>query len=89
MTFRRPVREIAAWPAWEVRLLEEYLDKEPAAEDRNELALAKLCALTWNANRGKDQPVKEMKDYLPFLDPWPQEDRYSDLDRQMLKALGG
>lgn len=88
MHYRRPVREIASWPAWEVRLLDEFLDKQPAAEDRIEIAIATLCALFFNANRGKAQASRQMKDYLPFLDPWPLPGRYSDVDREVMKALG-
>lgn len=85
------MREIASWPAWEVRLIDAYLNKQPAAEDRMEFALATLCAMFFNANRGKEQAARRMKDYLPFLDPWPNLGdlgQYSELDLEVMKALG-
>lgn len=82
------MREIASWPAWEVRLLDHYVNKQPPAEDRVEFAVATLCALFFNAHRGQGQPPRRLKDYLPFLDPWPMPGRYSELDREVLEALG-
>ena len=82
------MREIASWPAQEVRLLETYLDKQPAPEERIEFAVATLCALMFNANRGKDIPPRRIKDYLPYDDPWPMPGRYSELDREVMDAFG-
>lgn len=82
------MREIALWPAWEVRLIDAYLNKQPAAEDRIEIALATLCAMFFNANSSKEKASRRVKDYLPFLDPWPLPGRYSDLDREVFEALG-
>lgn len=68
--------------------MEHYLSKQPMANDRVEFAMATLCAMFFNANRGQGQPVKNVKDYLPFIDPWPSKDgRYSDLDKEVLGTL--
>lgn len=85
------MREIALWPAWEVRLIDEYLQRQPSSGDRVEIAVARLCALFFNVHRDKDQSPKMLKDYLPFYDPWPQlidTGRYSEVDLEMMKALG-
>lgn len=67
--------------------MDVYLQKQPAPEERNEIAMATLCALFFNANRGKGQSPRRLKDYLPFIDPWPMPGRYSELDREVLEAL--
>lgn len=85
--FRRPVREIASWPAWEVRLLDRYLEKQPAAEERIEIGVATMCALFFNANRGIGQSARRLKDFLPFYEPWPMPGRYSEIDREVMEAL--
>lgn len=92
MLFRRRPSEVASWPAWEVRLLEQYLGKQPAAEDRLELALARLTAIYINCHLREGAKPSETTDYLPYLDPWPMPEdvgtgRYSALDMEILGAL--
>lgn len=88
VVYRRPLREIAYWPSWEVRLLDYYLQHQPAPDERVEIAVATLCAMFFNVHRAKEYAPRSMKDYLPFLDPWPVLGRYSDLDREVMAALG-
>lgn len=61
---------------------------QPAPEDRIEVALASLHATYFNRTRQKSEAAKSMKDYLPFLDPWPEPTEYSDTDLQSMRALG-
>jgi hypothetical protein len=71
--FRRRPSEVAAWPAWEVRLLEQYLAKQPAAEDRIEIAVARLTATYVNAHLREGTKAVETTDYLAYHDPWSKE----------------
>jgi hypothetical protein len=92
--FRRPVREIADWPAWEVRLIEKFLAREPSAEDRVEIALAHIAAVYFNSQSRQGAPQIKTSDLLLFMDPWQADplanfadERYSDLDREIFGQL--
>jgi hypothetical protein len=90
--FRRRPSEVAAWPAWEVRLLEQYLAKQPATADRIEIALARLTATYVNAHLREGAKPVETTDYLAYLDPWPEPvdvgtGRYSALDLEIMRGL--
>lgn len=80
---------IASWPAWEVRLINAYLQKQPAPEERIEIVLAMLCQLYQNRTRGKEEQPKKVKDYLPFLDPWPQTGgtEYTEFELEIMREL--
>ena len=65
--------------------MEQYLRKQPSPEDRVEIAIATLCTLFFNAHYKGDRTVK---DYLPYYNPWPMISRYSDLDIEIMQALG-
>lgn len=84
MLFRRPLREVAAWPAWEVQVLQHYLAKQPAPEERLEVVLANLSAMFFNAHRGPGKQPLSADQFLFYRDPWPV---YSDVDKQALAAL--
>lgn len=93
VVFRRPVQEIARWPAREVSLIEAFLAREPAAEARVEVAVARLAELMvmlWAAKG----PRQSLKDFLPYLSVWDstvelaKSDRYSPLDREVFSVLG-
>lgn len=81
-----------AWPDWEVRLLEEYLAKQPAAGDRIEIALARLTAFYCNAHQREGATPRETLEFLAYHDPWPVpidvgSGRYSALDLEVMKGL--
>lgn len=94
--FRRPLHEIAHWPAAEIRLLQAYLHKQPSIEERIEVAMALMrqsMAVRWSPTGAR---VPEITELLPFHDPWPSEpteamkadeSRYSDVDRSFLARL--
>lgn len=89
--FRCRPSDIAKWPAWEVRLLEHYLAKQPAAGDRIEIALAQICSMYLAAHQKQGAQQPKVSDFLPYLDPWAvklQKGRYSETDISILKALG-
>lgn len=72
-----------------------YLAREPSAPERLEFAIAYLCSITWNANRGEKEPSRPLADFLLFADAWKPEplpdvsdDRYSDVDRSFMIGLG-
>lgn len=92
MLFRRPLHEVAAWPASDVNLLEHYLAKQPAPEERTEIAVATLCTMYRNAHRADGEPPHEVVKFLPYLDPWSQPivsaSRYSEVDRSLMAAFG-
>jgi hypothetical protein len=90
--FRRRPSEIAAWPASEVRLLEHYLAKQPAPEERVELILARLTSIYINAHLKEGAKPSEPIEHLRFLDPWPEPmdvgvGRYSALDLEIMRGL--
>lgn len=86
---RRPA-EVAGWPAWELRLLEHYLAKQPAPIERVEVALAHLAAIYVNAHLKPGAKPAEIPDFLPYLKAFEvvKKSRYSDTDMSILKALG-
>jgi hypothetical protein len=81
--------EVARWPAWEVDLLENFLAKEPAAEQRIEVAIAHLTALYVTAHQQKNASPKRITDFMLYLKAWPAESegQYSDVDREVLQEL--
>lgn len=84
--FRRPIHEVARWPDWELSTLDEFLAKEPAPEQRIEIALAQLCLLVF---KGNFKGEKDIKDFLPYLNAWPSEleGRYSETDMEVIRAF--
>lgn len=94
MLFRIRPTELLRWPAWELDLVEHYLAKQPAAEDRVEIAVARMTAIYANAHRGRADAEFGVRDFLPYLNPeWddkPRFDssRYNDVDRSFLEAFG-
>lgn len=74
-----------AWPAEEVQLLEHYLVKQPAPDERIEIALATLTAIYVNVHMEKGVPQKSARDFLPYLEPWKEVS--SDVDQEVLRAL--
>lgn len=54
------------------------------------LALATLTAVYFNRTRGKDEQPKKIKDYLPFIDPWPDQNvtEYTEGELEIMRALG-
>lgn len=93
MVFRRPLHEIALWPAAELELIQAYLEKRPAGEDRIERVIAQGQAIYINRHLKEGTTPRTPADFLPYLDPWADAvkadaTRYSDVDRAMIKALG-
>lgn len=82
------------WPAWELDLIEHYLAKQPAPEERVEIAIARLHQTYLSARRGRGEPEVGIRELLPYLTPeWieiPRFDsvRYDDVDRSILQAFG-
>jgi hypothetical protein len=93
--FRRPLHEVAQWPAAEIRLVQHYLSKKPSVEERIEIGMARMRQLIlsrWN----KDARVPDLTELLDYHDPWPDEpteamkadeSRYSEVDRSFLARL--
>jgi len=74
--------------AWEI-----YCELEDFTEKRQDYRVASILHILYNINRGKDQPAKQLKDFLlqfdaPEKDPEP-EDPKKKAERQfaMLKVL--
>lgn len=91
MLFRRPLHEVAQWPAWEVGLLEAFLAESPGPDERIEVAIAHLTAIYVNCHLAKDATPKTIRDFLIFEkrenEPKEVEGRYSEVDLQVLSAL--
>lgn len=80
---------MAAWPAWQLDLLEHYLAREPAPAERLEVAIARLTAIFVNSKQEKGAPLKRAVDYMSYLKAWPEvvDGRYNETDREVLKEL--
>ncbi len=89
MLFRRPLHEVAAWPEVEVRLLEHYLAKQPAPEERIEIALAQLSAHYLNAHTDPalGRPPVQAEDQMPFHRIWEREEEAAAQLEWSRKAL--
>lgn len=75
-------------------MLEHFLAREPAPDVRVELAIARLCEVVTNLWRDpRSGKAASSTDFLPFLDVWKRDiendPRYSDVDREVFKALKG
>lgn len=81
-----------AWPARDIRVIAEYLAKEPAPDERIEYAVAQLSSIYVNGHRKQGAEAIPLGEFLMFRKAWESadlqaEDRYSDVDRSFLKAL--
>ncbi len=70
--FRRPLHEIATWPAAELQLLRAYLSRRPMVEERIELTIAAGQAAWANARLKDGVAPKSAADFLFFRDDWPE-----------------
>lgn len=90
---RRPLTEIASWPARQVRVMEKFMQRESTPEQRLEILLARVTCDFFDFSSTRGSPRSEMTRYLPFLRAWEQQaprltdERYSDLDREILGKL--
>lgn len=92
--FRRPLHEVATWPSNEVRLLQQYLYREPDEGTRLEYTLARVAAQFMNFLSARGSPRVKIEDFLLFAEPWKDDpferlsdDRYTDLDREIFGKL--
>jgi hypothetical protein len=87
--YQIPLGQVAAWPAWQLDLLETYLAREPAPVERLEVAIARLTAQFVHANQAPNQPTPKVIDFLPYRQAWPEptDGRYNETDREVLKEL--
>lgn len=90
--YREPLHRVMDWPASEVRLIAAYLAREPAPDERIEIAVAHLSAIYTNAHLQKGSEQKPIADFLLFRKAWTsphatQDGRYSDSDQKMLASL--
>jgi hypothetical protein len=79
---------IAQWPAWELDLIDQFLDKEPPVGDRIEYVLARMASMYGTVHSSKGTQVK-YTEFLLHHNAWPapgMEDM-SDVDREFLEAL--
>lgn len=85
---------MALWPAWEVDLIETYLDRQPPPEQSASELLAQLCAMYGNVHRAENVPPHKAADFLPPADAFapvlspPPSQQYSDVDKSFLAAFG-
>lgn len=89
MLYRVPLSHVASWPARHLDLLEQYLAREPAPEERLEVALANFMVMYATANGKQGAPQKKVADFLPYLKAWPQpaDGRYNPVDMEVLQEL--
>jgi hypothetical protein len=86
---------VARWPDWERDLLEHYLARNPAPEERLEYALANIATIYVSAHQGRAAPRPSLADFLLFKDafthttsPAVDRGRYNEADMSLLEALG-
>ena len=70
MLFRIRPSEVAAWPAWELDLLDHFLAREPDPMVRVEVALARLMSIYANVHREKGSPQRELAEFMTFAKAW-------------------
>lgn len=70
MLFRVRPSEVAAWPAWEIGLLDHFLAREPDPITRVEVAVARLMSIYVNAHQEKGHPPKVPMDFMTFAKAW-------------------
>lgn len=91
--FRQRPSEVARWPDWERELVEHYLARNPAPEERLEFAIAHLSSIYVAAHQRRDATAPKLSDFLLFKDafqsaPRISMGRYTDTDQSILEALG-
>jgi len=84
---------VARWPDWERDLVESYLARNPAPEERLEFATAHLSSIYVAAHQGRGATAPKLTDFLLFKDAFNQAPRvemgrYTETDRSLLEALG-
>lgn len=89
---RRPLVEVASWPAREVRVLEKFMARESTPEQRLEILVARVACDYFDFNSVRGSPRRDIIPYLPFIKAWEKsvnlaDERYSDLDREILGKL--
>lgn len=70
--FRRPLHEIAAWPAAEIQLISAYMRHRPPTEERIELSIAQGQAMYANRFKKPGDVAAQASDYLTYTKPWPE-----------------
>lgn len=85
---------VAAWPAWELDLVDSYLRRTPPVSERIELLIARLTTGFLNVHRGKDAREVHLADLLPhqgqWLSPEPkpgETGEYTELDLEIMREL--
>jgi hypothetical protein len=87
---RCPIHEVLAWPLWVVRTYAEFLQREPAVEERLELGIAQIAQLYAACHRPKGAAAPTLHDFLHGRDAWADpvdESRYSDVDLEIMRQI--
>lgn len=83
--FRRPLHELATWPAADLAVLKAYADLRPPTEERIEHALAVLTSIYVNAHAKQGAPTAKPTEFLMHNAPWPEPER--DFATENRKAI--
>lgn len=96
LLFKTPPHVVLTWPGSTLRLIERYLSKVPAPEERAEYMLAQLTSKLINSKIGKAGSPTRLQDFLLFKDAFtdPETDgidgsRYTAEERKSLATLMG
>ena len=90
---RKPLHEVLRWPAWIMDVYAEFLQREMPIAERVEILLAELNANYAAVHRREGAAAPNVSDFLRCRDGWadksPQfsDERYSDVDREIMKAF--
>lgn len=74
-------------------MVEAFLAREPAPEQRVEIAVARLCEMFAAAHRDPKSGARmTVRDFLPYLKAWDEpavdRSRYSEVDLEVLSTFG-
>lgn len=86
--YRRPLSEVLSWPLSHLRLIGDYLAREPAPEERIEIAIAQLTAIYVNSKIKAGSTAKKVIDFLLFRDAFKAKPSQQDINNSFLRAFG-
>jgi len=89
--FRRPLHEVALWPAAELELIRTYMVKRPPVEYRVEAAIAIGQAMYANRGKAKGDTLAKPSDFLTYPENWDDTPAdttdYAKANRETLRAF--
>lgn len=85
--YRRPLEEIRQWPASDIKLISQYLSREPAPDERIEYAIAALRRDYESAHMGQGKTTPPLQKFLTFHDAFRSDKGGDDAGQSFIQAL--